>query len=159
MEDRTIRPSMKLVWAAYAVVILIVIAGVVLYNLYGQDQQPWLMAIPLVLFIFPMRAHFRRRLISMRIHDLHLTIESGLFSRTRRTIDMAKIQDVTVRQSIGQRMLGVGDLSLESAGESSGMGMRNVDSPHAVADAIIAGSKQAAALRGPMGQPVIPPKP
>jgi uncharacterized membrane protein YdbT with pleckstrin-like domain len=150
MEDRTIRPSMKLVWAAYAFVAIIFFAGVAAYYAYGQDQQPWLMAIPLVLFIFPVRAHIRRRLISMRIHDLHLTIESGIFSRMRRTIDMAKIQDVTVRQSVGQRMLGVGDLMFESAGESSGMGMKNVDAPRQIADAIIAGSKQAALMRAPM---------
>jgi uncharacterized membrane protein YdbT with pleckstrin-like domain len=103
-----------------------------------------------VLFI-PIRMHIKRRLISMRLHDNHLTMESGFFSRTRRTVDMAKIQDVTVRQTFGQRLLGVGDLTLESAGESSGMGMRNVDSPRKVADEIIAGSKRAALAHLPPG--------
>jgi len=62
---------------------------------------------------------------------------------------MAKIQDVTVRQTFGQRLMGIGDLQFESAGESSGMGMRNVDSPRKVADEIIAGSKAAALIRNP----------
>lgn len=147
MEDRMIRPSMKTVWAAYALAVLIIIAGVWAYYTYGQDQQPWLMAIPCVCLIFPIRMHVRRRMVTMRLHDNHLTIESGFFSHTRRTVDMAKIQDVTVKQSFGQRLLGVGDLMLESAGEAGAMGMRNVDSPRAVADAIIEGSKRAAVAR------------
>jgi len=56
---------------------------------------------------------------------------------------MAKIQDVTVRQTFGQRLMGVGDIMLESAGESGGMAMRNLDGPRELADEIIAGSKRA----------------
>src|SRR4051794_2337135 len=108
MEDRTLHPSMKTVWAAYALAIAIIAIGVWAYSTYAQDQYPWLMAIPLIVLLIPIRMHFRRRLISMRLHDNHLTMESGFFSRTRRTVDMAKIQDVTVRQTLGQRLLGVG---------------------------------------------------
>lgn len=147
MEDRTIRPSMKLVWVAYALVIAVILAGIFVYYNYAQDQAPWLMLVPCIFLLIPIRMHIRRRLITMRLHDNHLTIEAGFFSRTRRTVDMAKIQDVTVRQSLGQRMMGVGDLTLESAGERSGMGMQNVDRPRVVADAIIEGSKQAALAR------------
>jgi hypothetical protein len=57
---------------------------------------------------------------------------------------MAKVQDVTVRQTFGQRILGVGDLMLESAGESGRMAILNVDSPRDLADTIIAGSKRSA---------------
>ena len=50
---------------------------------------------------------------------------------------MAKIQDVTVNQTLGQRMLGVGDLVLEDSGQRGGMVIRNLDSPREIADAII----------------------
>jgi uncharacterized membrane protein YdbT with pleckstrin-like domain len=86
--------------------------------------------------------HFTRRMITLRLQDHHLTLETGLFSRTRRTVDMAKIQDVTVNQTLGQRMLGVGDLVLEDSGQRGGMAIRNVDSPRAIVDAIIASSKR-----------------
>ncbi len=78
-----------------------------------------------------------------------LTLETGLFSRTRRTVDMAKIQDVTVQQSFGQRLLGVGDLMLESAGESGAIGIRNLDQPRVIADAIIAGSRRSPGASAP----------
>ncbi len=147
MEDRTIHPSMKLVWATYALALITIGVGVWAYSTYAQEQQPWLMAIPCVALLVPIRMHLLRRMVSVRLHDYHLTIERGFLSRTRRTVDMAKIQDVTVRQSLGQRLLGVGDLMLESAGESSGMGIANVDDPRGLADAIIAGSKHAAVTR------------
>jgi uncharacterized membrane protein YdbT with pleckstrin-like domain len=150
MEDLMIRPSMKTVWAAYALALIVIVAGIVAWSLLAKDQYPWLMAIPCIGLLAPIRMHIRRRLITMRLHDLHLTLESGLFSRTRRTVDMAKIQDVTVRQSFGQRLLGVGDVMMESAGEAGAMGILNLDRPRQIADAIIEGSKQAAAARGTM---------
>src|SRR5690349_13831223 len=119
MEDCTIHPSMKTVWVAYALAAMVILACVWAYYTYGQEQPPWLMAIPLIVLLPPVRMHIKRRLVTMRLHDNHLTFENGLFSRTRRTVDMAKIQDVTVRQSFGQRMMGVGNLMLESAGERS----------------------------------------
>jgi uncharacterized membrane protein YdbT with pleckstrin-like domain len=149
MEDRTLRPSMKTVWMAYALALAVFLAGLWAYETYGQDKPAWLIAIPLVVFLIPIRMHLRRRLVSMRLHDYHLTMETGFFSRTRRTVDMAKIQDVTVRQSLGQRLLGVGDLMMESAGESGRIAILNVDRPRQIADEIIQGSKQALIARAP----------
>jgi uncharacterized membrane protein YdbT with pleckstrin-like domain len=142
MADRVIHPSMKTVWLAYGFVIIVVGACIWAYYTYGQDKPAWLMAIPLVLLVFPMRMHFTRRLITMTLQDHHLTLESGLFSRTRRTLDMAKIQDVTVKQTMGQRMMGIGDVLLEDSGKGGTLGIYNVDNPRLIADEIIAGSKR-----------------
>ena len=142
MEDRTIHPSMKGVWAAYVVALLVALAAdwaVLNYT----DARPWVLAVPFAVFFFPVRMQLKARLVSLRLHDDHLTLESGFLSSTRRTIDMAKIQDVTVRQTFGQRLMGVGDIMLESAGESGGMAIRNLDGPRELADEIIAGSKRA----------------
>ncbi len=149
MEDRTIRPSMKTVWAAYGVAIVIILAARIwAYFTYEPNWPPWVPAILLIILLPPVRMHLRRRLITLRLHDDQLTIETGFLSRTRRTVDMAKIQDVTVRQTLGQRLLGVGDLMLESAGESGAMGIANLDSPREIADEILAGSKKVARYGG-----------
>jgi uncharacterized membrane protein YdbT with pleckstrin-like domain len=144
MEDRTIHPSMKTVWGAYALAILLLAVGIWAYFTYAADKPRWILAFLLIFLIPPLRMQMTRRLISLRLHDDHLTMENGFFSRTRRTLDMAKVQDVTVRQTFGQRILGVGDLMLESAGESGRMAILNVDSPRDLADTIIAGSKRSA---------------
>ena len=149
-KDYLIRPSMKGVRAAYLLAFIVFAAGVWAYYKYSEGYYPaWLMALPLVAFLPPLRMHLRRRTIGMRLHDDHLTIESGFLSRTRRTVDMAKIQDVTVSQTLGQRLMGVGDLRLESAGESGAMGIANVDSPRKIADAILANANRLHSARGP----------
>jgi putative membrane protein len=153
MEDRTIHPSMKTVRAAYALAFLVFAAAVWAYYEYAQsadgyDAPRWLPALALVVFLAPLRMHWQRRLITLRLHDDHLTLETGFLSRARRTVDMAKIQDVTVRQTFGQRLMGVGDLIMETAGESGRIGIVNVDQPRAIADAIIEGSKRSSATRG-----------
>ena len=142
MEDKTIHPSMKTVWAAYVAATLLVLAGIWAYFKYEQDGPVWIPALLLVCLVPPIRLHIGRRMITMRFHDDHLTLETGFLSRTRRTLDMAKIQDVTVKQSLGQRMLGVGDLMLESAGESGRMAIENLDNPRAIADEILASSSK-----------------
>jgi uncharacterized membrane protein YdbT with pleckstrin-like domain len=146
MEDRTIHPSMKTVWAAYVVASLLVLGGMWAYFKYEQDGPVWVPALLLVCLVPPIRLHLSRRMVTMRFHDDHLTLETGFLSRTRRTVDMAKIQDVTVKQTLGQRMLGVGDIVLESAGESGRMSISNLDSPRAIADDILASSSKS---RGP----------
>lgn len=146
MADRVIRASMKTVRAAYVFAILIIGAGVWAYYTFAADRPPWLMAIPCLLLLAPMRMQLKRRLITMRLQDDHLTLETGFFSRTRRTLDLAKIQDVTMQQSFVQRLLGVGDLTLESAGAGGRIAILNVDGPREIADAIIAGSKRTSGL-------------
>lgn len=134
---------MKTVWTAYFLAVLIVLAGIWAYFRYEPDWPVWAPAVLLVALIPPIRMHTKRRMITLRLHDDHLTLETGFLSRTRRTVDVAKIQDVTVRQTFGQRLLGVGDLMLESAGESGSMGIANLDNPRAIADEILASSKRA----------------
>jgi uncharacterized membrane protein YdbT with pleckstrin-like domain len=143
IEGVTIRPSMKTVWMGYALVILIIGAAAWAYFQYADTKPRWLLAIPFVLLIFPFKTQMRRRTVTLRFQDDHLILETGFLSRTRRTVDTAKIQDVTVKQTFGQRLLGVGDLMLESAGESGGMSIANVDRPRDIADAIINSSKRA----------------
>jgi uncharacterized membrane protein YdbT with pleckstrin-like domain len=133
---------MKTVWASYTLAVIVVLIGIWAYFHYEPDWPAWTPALLLVFLIPPIRMHISRRRVSMRFHDDHLTVETGLLSRTRRTVDVAKIQDVTVRQTIGQRILGVGDLMLESAGEAGSMMIANVNDPRGIADQILAASSR-----------------
>jgi uncharacterized membrane protein YdbT with pleckstrin-like domain len=143
IEGVTIRPSMKTVWLVYVLVIIIIAACFWVYFTYAADKPRWLLIIPFVALLTPVNMHLRRRMITLRFQDDHLTLESGFLSRTRRTVDTAKIQDVTVKQTFGQRLMGVGDLMMESAGESGRMAITNLDRPREIADAIINSSKRA----------------
>jgi len=142
MEDYTLRPSMKTVWATYVLAFIVFMATDWAIYTYATGAPYWVNAIPLIVLIPPTKMLLSRRLLTLRFHDDHLTIESGLLSRVRRTIDMAKIQDVTVKQNLGQRLLGTGDISLESAGEHSAIYIPNLDRPRAIADAILNSAKR-----------------
>jgi len=57
---------------------------------------------------------------------------------------MSKVQDVRVDQRPFQRMFGVGDISIETAGETSRLTIPDVDRPQKIADEILNRSQQAA---------------
>ena len=83
-----------------------------------------------------MKRHLRNRLTKMTILDDKLRYERGLTTRTTRTILISRVQDVTVHQRIGQRIFNVGDVSIETAGESSRETIFNIDRPQEIADHI-----------------------
>jgi len=70
----------------------------------------------------------------MTILDDRLQYETGFFSKTTRTILISRVQDLTVHQRLGQRMFGVGDLSIETAGETSRLTIPGIDRPQEIAD-------------------------
>lgn len=140
-EILVIRPSTKLVLAGYALVVLILAA--LAYAVYGIGEKcfsPWHL-LALLLFYGPVKSHILTRIVSLTLESDHLTMEAGLFSRSRRTFDLAKIQDVTAKQSFGQRLIGTGDLMIETAGERSAMTMSAIDDPRGVAEAILERSR------------------
>ena len=62
MEDCTIHPSMKSVWAAYLLAIVIALAAMWAINQYAQDPPTWLYLVPLIVLLPPLwNMHLRRR--------------------------------------------------------------------------------------------------
>lgn len=142
MAEMVIRPTMKFIYLGYALVVVIVVASVVLLQHIQMPVgippalQPWIPFLPVLLLIWPLKRHLRNRLTKMTILDDRLRYESGLMSRTTRTILISKVQDVTVHQRISQRLFGVGDVSIETAGGSSRETIFNIDRPQEIADHI-----------------------
>lgn len=140
MPEKIIRPSLKFIKAGYLITLVIVLAAAGLVVAY--EQPVWQAAIALLLFLWPLERHLRRQITKMSILEDKLRYETGLLSKTTRTIQLSKVQDVTVQQQLSQRMFGVGDLSIETAGETSRLTVRNIDAPQAIADEIIAFSQK-----------------
>ena len=142
MSEMTIRPTMKFIYMGYAVVVLIVAALVVAtMRLQWPPSvpsawQPWIPWLPVILLLWPLKRHLRNRFTKMTILDDRLRYETGILSRNTRTVQVSKVQDVTVHQRLGQRILGLGDLSIETAGKSSWEAIVNIDRPQEIADHI-----------------------
>jgi membrane protein YdbS with pleckstrin-like domain len=96
------------------------------------------MLIPLLLALFVGIRHIRRSMTHITVTADRLRYESGLFSKTMHAVELVKVQDVRVDQSLWQRMINVGDLSIETAGGSSRIEMDSLDNPSKVADQILA---------------------
>ena len=74
-----------------------------------------------------------------------LRYETGMTSKSTRTIQLSKVQDVRVDQSMAQRMFNIGNISIETAGEASRLTIENVDDPQALADEILNRAQHGAA--------------
>jgi uncharacterized membrane protein YdbT with pleckstrin-like domain len=141
MQELVIRPTTKFIRFGYIAVIVLIVGSAIAQTQianWPQDVPKW--AIPAafaLLLISPISRHIRQRFTVMTMLGDKLRYETGMLSKATRTIQLSKVQDVTVRQSLAQRMGGVGDLSIETAGESSRLTFPNIDAPQAVADQII----------------------
>jgi uncharacterized membrane protein YdbT with pleckstrin-like domain len=145
MEDTVIRPTMKFIKIGYVVVLVVIIAAVVGASMLPQQDEQyrwWLIGIPVLLFIWPIRRHVQRNFTKATIAGDRLRYEVGMLSKSTRNISLPKVQDARVDQSVTQRMFGIGNLSIETAGEASRLTLRNVDNPQHVADEILAASHQ-----------------
>jgi uncharacterized membrane protein YdbT with pleckstrin-like domain len=134
MAEMIIRPTMKFIYLGYVATIVAIgglVAGV------GRMEWPgWVAWTCLLLLLWPIKRHARNRLTKMTILDDKLRYETGALGKTTRTIMISRVQDLTVYQSMSQRILGVGDLSIETAGESSRLTISGIDRPQEIADHI-----------------------
>ncbi len=134
-----LRTSIKIIQIGYLLCVVLAIGiAVYLLSIHNEDQRMWaLLAIPALGLIILAVRHMRRRLIKLTILDDRLRYETGVLSKSTRTMELTKIQDVRVDQTLGQRVFDIGNLSLETAGESSRIVMRSIDNPHTAADRIL----------------------
>jgi uncharacterized membrane protein YdbT with pleckstrin-like domain len=90
-----------------------------------------------VVLIWPLPGAVRRQFTKTTIVGDRLHYETGMFAKTTRTIQLSKLQDLRVDQTFVQRLCGVGNLSIETAGAASWEAIRDVDNPQGVADEIL----------------------
>ena len=133
-----LRASTKFIKLGYVLCIMLALAIVVYLKAVPTDARLWwALIVPAGLEFVVVTRHIERRLMKLEIFGDRLRFESGFLSKTTRTMELAKVQDVRVDQTLGQRMLNIGDLSLETAGEASRIVMPSIDSPHQAADKIL----------------------
>lgn len=139
MEDVVLRPSLKFVKVGYLTTLLLIGAALWIHFTYLRDEPPWLPAVAALLLLWPMKSHARRQSIKMIIDGEKLRYESGWFSKSTRIIQLPKVQDVRVNQTMVQRIFGVGDVAIETAGEASRLTIPDLDQPQIVANKILNG--------------------
>jgi membrane protein YdbS with pleckstrin-like domain len=139
LPELTIRPTLKFLKAGTVLIAIVVIGLEIAYFTSWQDVEA-LKLLPLVLpllFLWPAVRWLRLRSTKAIVSGDRLRYEIGLVAKSTRTIQLSKLQDVRVDQGMGQRLFGIGNLSLETSGETSRLTIRNIDNPQAVADELM----------------------
>lgn len=146
MPDLTIRPTAKFLkfGAIVAALLFLALEFICIRALNDAVGSPLIMLVPLLILLWPASRALRRNYTKTVISQDRLRYESGLASKSTRTIQLVKVQDVRVDQKLSQRIFNVGDLSIETAGEASRLTIHNVDDPQALADEIMTRSQKGA---------------
>jgi len=135
-----LRPSLKFIRLSYVFCLALTVGIGVYYfsvNPDGRQAVLWAFVVPAFLLVLTMVRHVERRLVKLEILGDRLRYESGFLSKSTRTIELVKVQEVSVHQTFGQRMVNLGDLQFETAGKDSGIVIRSIDNPQAAADHIL----------------------
>ena len=135
-----LRSSVKLIMVAYAFSGLLAIAVIALSfsepAIAGLSTY-WLLVIPAAIVVVAGFKHLVRLATKLTITEDRVRYETGILGKSTRVMELSKVQDVRMDQRLGQRIIGVGNVSLETAGETSRIEMANVDNPQKVADHIL----------------------
>jgi uncharacterized membrane protein YdbT with pleckstrin-like domain len=140
---------MKFIKAGYVCALLVVGAAIFVHykylvHQYPDQKYPYLPIVSLLVLLWPIKRHLQRQTVKLTLAGDKLRFETGLASKSMRIIQLPKVQDVRVLQSFGQRIFGVGDISIETAGENSRLVVENLDRPRELAEQITDASAHAA---------------
>ena len=150
MNDIVVHPTLKFIRIAYVAIFAIIGAAFLVQQQIIQQGPWWTPLLLCVLLLWVIVRHIRRLATKLTVTADKLRLETGLLSKSTRTIQLAKVQDVRVDQGLAQRIVGVGSISIETAGGSSRLVVADIDRPQTLADEIMQRSELAS------GQPQQP---
>lgn len=105
-------------WTGIALVVG-VIAGVASRAAESHVDALWIVgAVLVVLAIGLLIGQLRRIVTTYAITDRRLVIESGILSRDSHQTRLERIQNVNLRQTLLERLLGIGDINFDTAAEA-----------------------------------------
>lgn len=87
----------------------------------------------------------RRNTTNFVLTTDRLVYRSGVFAKHGREIPLGRVNDISFRQSVLERMIGTGDLSIESAGAQSRETFADIPRPSAVQNEIYRQMEQSSA--------------
>lgn len=143
MPDLEIRPTLRFILAGYIAVGLVELAALILWINRRDTVALVALALACLLVFWPLARHIERQRIRCRLEGPNLRYQYGLLSTTVKTIPVAKIQDVTVSRSIVQRLWGVGNLRIETAGQSGALEIADVEQPEMLSERVLAAAQAA----------------
>jgi putative membrane protein len=134
--DLVVRPSTKLLVPFYLLSLGLIIA-ILIWKKDDLIRAGWFLLLPGLILIWTLARHIGLRFTKVSVGGGKIRYETGMLAHSTRTMEIHKVQDVRVDQSLAQRLLGTGNISIETAGEASRLTLLNIDRPQHIADRIL----------------------
>ncbi len=135
-EIFTIHPTFYPVFAAYFVSVgaSLIVAAIVAY----LRLSFWVALIFATIFMIPaIMRHIRLVHTVYTLTTTKVEVSAGLFSKISRNIPLQHIQDVSVSETFKERVLGIGDVIIDTAALDTTISLENIHTPRKYADLIL----------------------
>ncbi|MBO0732500.1 MAG: PH domain-containing protein [Acidimicrobiaceae bacterium] len=115
-----VHPHWKFLVAPVSALVAVLAGAIAAAVLGAPSAVLWVVVAALLLAIVWLLGRYARwKTIALVVTNLRLIDRRGLLAKSGREIPLDHLSDISYRQSIFDRMLGCGDLMLESAGRDS----------------------------------------
>lgn len=142
-EIFSIRPTLMFVKLGYVMAVIGAFLLVALLAAFGLLTQINISSLLVVLFglsllLIPAYFHLKNKTVKYTLTDSKVEINKGLISHTTRNLPLRSIQDVVIKATVSQRLLGFGDIIIENATEEDEeIVLKNINSPKKYADILL----------------------
>lgn len=154
-DDETVvmefRPHWSRIFKEIVLSLAVLILLVLIATVFDFDYRGWVVAALAVVWVLLVAGGLLRWWFTQHvITNERVIYRAGVLSREGKEIPLEVINDVSFSQSLWERMIGSGDLLIESAGELGQSHYRDIPDPEAIQTVIYdAREKRTLALEGP----------
>jgi uncharacterized membrane protein YdbT with pleckstrin-like domain len=131
-----VRPAFFKIAMSYSFAAFLTAAATVLIAYFGGSVL-WVWATAATLFFIPWIQHLRRNQISYTLRPDKIEIEQGILSKTTQNLALRHINNVAVYQSLTERLIGIGDVLIDSAGTADRIALKSIRNPRQHANLIL----------------------
>ncbi len=131
-----LRPSFYRVGSTYLMAALLSVIAAAVLGAFGGSFLVVLLCAA-ILFIYPISRHIQRNHRVYTLTSSSIEIRYGVLRRTVRTIPLRSIQDVTTTATLFKRLLGIGDVVIDSVALPGRIPLRNIRNPREFANLIL----------------------
>lgn len=101
------------------------------WNFFWHFVFFWLLFVPVIV------ALIRRRSLVLRVYEDRVHFQKGFFGRETKDIFISDIRGVEVRQSFFQRLAGIGEVVIDTAGSDDEIVAGGLPDPKGIRDLIL----------------------
>lgn len=148
MSKTVIRPTALFVRASFLLCLGIWAGVLILWYGHYRDYTPKVLLLPAVLMLWPAALEVRRRFTRLILEDDAIHYETGVLTKTTRSLELSAIVDVRTHQNLFGRIADLGTLTIQPNGEAEPIELRNVERPRDAAKQILDGIRAHRGMRG-----------